>query len=191
MNRVLVFIDIYILGAASDKFPGFCKCLRFLKYGFATFFNSAGCQKWPSLSASDGRSMTELSLRVGYIVLVDYKDKAYTNFSVKDGCIKVWYLVSEESEEVDMERYREVPILERTGSWSRKHHVVTVAPLPQKESISGIVLCSQSNALYARLLVALKAKKTRVGNSRKSNTTPHPFVIFLRNNKDKGKGWLQ
>ena len=34
-----------ILAAVSGKCPEFCKCLRFSKSGFATFSNSAGCQK--------------------------------------------------------------------------------------------------------------------------------------------------
>ena len=34
-----------ILASVSSKFPGFCKCLRFSKFGFATFSNSAGHQK--------------------------------------------------------------------------------------------------------------------------------------------------
>ena len=46
-----------ILGAVSNKCPEFCKCLRCSKYGFATFSKSAGRQKWPSLSASDWRSV--------------------------------------------------------------------------------------------------------------------------------------
>ena len=39
----------------------------------------------------------ELSLRVGEIVLVDDKDKAYIMFSGKYGCVTVCYLVSGES----------------------------------------------------------------------------------------------
>ena len=81
--------------------------------------------------------------------------------------------------------------MEGTGSRYGNHHGVTVAPLPQEESISGIVPYSQSNALYDRILVVLKATQTWVGNSRKANTTPHPFDISLKKNKDKGKGWLR
>ena len=35
---------VYLLVAVSDKSPGFCKCLRFSKFGFAIFLNSAGFQ---------------------------------------------------------------------------------------------------------------------------------------------------
>ena len=34
----------YKLGSVSNKCPLFCKCSGFLKSGFATFSNSAGCQ---------------------------------------------------------------------------------------------------------------------------------------------------
>ena len=40
---------LVIIGLVSDKYPGFCKCLRFLK----TFLNSAGHQNLPALSASN------------------------------------------------------------------------------------------------------------------------------------------
>ena len=39
----------------------------------------------------------EMSLKLGYIVLVDDKDKSYINVSGKDGCVIVCYLVSGES----------------------------------------------------------------------------------------------
>ena len=55
---------------------------------------------------------------------------------------------------------------------------VTVAYMYQEENISGIEPHIQSNDLYAWLLVALKAKQTWVDNSRKENTTPHPFGTF-------------
>ena len=42
----------YILAEVSGKCPGFYKCLRFSKFGFATFSNSAGCQKSPAISES-------------------------------------------------------------------------------------------------------------------------------------------
>ena len=38
-----------ILDAVSGKCPGFCKCLRFSKSGFAKFSNSAGHQYWPEI----------------------------------------------------------------------------------------------------------------------------------------------
>ena len=41
-----------ILPKVRKKCPRFCKCLRYLKYGFATFSNSSGYQKWTALSAS-------------------------------------------------------------------------------------------------------------------------------------------
>ena len=59
-----------------------------------------------------------------------------------------------------------MPILEGTGSRSRNHCGVTVAPMPQHESISGIAPNSQSNDLYARILVELKATQNLVGNYR-------------------------
>ena len=41
--------------------------------------------------------MMEFSLRVGYIFIVENKDKAYINYSVKYGYITVFYVVSGES----------------------------------------------------------------------------------------------
>ena len=58
--------------------------------------------------------MMEISLRVEDIVLVDDKDKAYINFSRKYGYVTVCYLVSGESEEVEVEQYREVLHLDGT-----------------------------------------------------------------------------
>ena len=81
--------------------------------------------------------------------------------------------------------------MEGTGYRSGKHCGVTVAPLPQEERISGNAPCSQSNTLYDCLLVALNSTKKWVGKYRKANTTSHPFGVFLKNNKDKGKGWLR
>ena len=109
----------------------------------------------------------EMSLRVGDIVLVDEKDKSYLFFSGKDAYVTVCYLVSGESEEVEVERCREVPLLEGTGYWSGNHSGVTVTPLPQEESISIIAPHVQSNALYAGLKIVLKATKNWLGNSGK------------------------
>ena len=49
-GTLLAYLDfnkkwIYILGLVSNKFPRFCKCLRFSKYGFATFSNYSGYKK--------------------------------------------------------------------------------------------------------------------------------------------------
>ena len=44
-NCILIKFLTSILVVVSGKCPGFCKCLRFSKYGFATFSNCAGCQK--------------------------------------------------------------------------------------------------------------------------------------------------
>ena len=41
----LACVYVYIIGSVRDKCPGFCKFLRLSKSGFATFSNSAGCQK--------------------------------------------------------------------------------------------------------------------------------------------------
>ena len=48
-----------------------------------------------------------ISSRVGDMVLVDDKDKSYINCSGKYGYVTVFYLVSGESEEVEVERCRE------------------------------------------------------------------------------------
>ena len=56
-----IILVVYILGEFSNKCPGFCKCLIFKKAIFATFSNYAGHQKCSELSASDRRSMMNLS----------------------------------------------------------------------------------------------------------------------------------
>ena len=61
------------------------------------------------------------------MVLVDERDKAYINRSGKDSYVTVCYLVSGESEEVEVKQCREVPLLEGTRSRSGAHHGVTVA----------------------------------------------------------------
>ena len=129
---------IHILTVVSGKCPGFCKCLRSSKSGFATFLNSSGQQKGPALLTSNRQGMTEFSLRVVDMVIVENKYKSYINCSDKDSYVTVFYLVSGEIEEVEVERCREVPILEGTGSRSRNHCGVTVSPLPQEEGINGI-----------------------------------------------------
>ena len=58
-------------------------------------------------------------------------------------------------------------LLEGTGSRSRNHRGVIVAPLPEEKSVSGIAPHSQYNSLYDWLLVALKAIQTWVGDYRK------------------------
>ena len=68
--------------------------LEIFKFGFATFLNSSGHQNRPALLASDRRSMMEMELREGYMVIVDDKDKSYIKCSGKDGCVTVFYLVS-------------------------------------------------------------------------------------------------
>ena len=62
------------------------------------------------------------------MVLFDERDKAYINRSGKDSYVTVCYLVSGESEEVEMEQCREVTLVEGTGSRSGNHRGVTVAP---------------------------------------------------------------
>ena len=42
-EKLLIGSDI--IASVRGKCPGFCKCLRFSKSGFATFYNSAGHQK--------------------------------------------------------------------------------------------------------------------------------------------------
>ena len=75
-----------------------------------------------------------------------------------------------------MEWCREVPLLEGTVYRSGNHRGVTFATLHQEWSINGIAPYSQYNALYYRLLVALMATQTWVGNYRKQNTPHTPFV---------------
>ena len=58
-----------ILASVSGKCPGFCKCLSFLKYGFAQFSNSAGHQKRPALSASNQWSM--MVMETIYVEIID------------------------------------------------------------------------------------------------------------------------
>ena len=69
------------------------------------------------------------------MVLLDEKYQAYIKFSGKDGYVTVCYFLSGEIEEVEVERCREVPLLEETRSWSGNHYVVTVATINQEESI--------------------------------------------------------
>ena len=52
-----------------------------------------------------------MSLRLEDIVLVDDKDKAYIYCYGKDDYGTVFYLVNGESEEVEVERCREVPCM--------------------------------------------------------------------------------
>ena len=59
-----------ILGAVSDKCPGFCKCSRFSKSGSATFSDSAGCQKWPALSTSYRRSVMMMATTINSIIVL-------------------------------------------------------------------------------------------------------------------------
>ena len=76
-----------ILPVVRVKCPRFLNCLRNSKYEINAFSNSAGYQKWPALSESEQRSMVELSLKVGEIVPVDKKDKAYIHCA-----IIIWYV---------------------------------------------------------------------------------------------------
>ena len=57
--------------------------------------------------------------------------------------------------------------MEGTGSRTRNHRGVIVAPLPEDKSVSGIAPHSQYNAMYDRILVSLKATQTWVGDYRK------------------------
>ena len=59
---------LQILCSVSNKCPGLCKCLRFSKSGFAIFSNSAGCQNWQSLSASDQLSMMVMATKINSIL---------------------------------------------------------------------------------------------------------------------------
>ena len=51
-----IFYHIKIV-LVSNICPWFCKCLRFLKPGFATFPNFVGCLNWPVLSSSNQHSL--------------------------------------------------------------------------------------------------------------------------------------
>ena len=68
-----MIFGIPVLGAVSDKCPGFCKCLKLPKSWFAIFSNSAGHQKWPALSESDGQMMMDMA----------EKNKVYLNSTDK------------------------------------------------------------------------------------------------------------
>ena len=57
-----------LLVSVRNKCPGFCKCLRFSKSGFAIFSNYAVHQKGPELSASHRKSMIHMSLVRKYFV---------------------------------------------------------------------------------------------------------------------------
>ena len=87
--REYTYVLLHIIGAVSQKYPRFCKCLIFLNSGFSILSNSAGCQNLPALSESNIRSMIELSLRVVDIVLVEEKDKSNIHCSAKDGYVIV------------------------------------------------------------------------------------------------------
>ena len=63
-------LNIDILAVVSVKFPGFCKCLRFSKSGFDIFFNSAGCQKQPALSANDRWSVMMMAKTIKSILIL-------------------------------------------------------------------------------------------------------------------------
>ena len=65
---VLTYMLYHILASVSGKCPGFCKCLRFLKSGFAAFSNSAGHKERPALSVSDRRSMMVMATTIKSIL---------------------------------------------------------------------------------------------------------------------------
>ena len=54
----------------SEKCPMFCKCLRYLKSGFAIFSDFAGHKKQKALVARYQRIMMEVYFRVRDTVLV-------------------------------------------------------------------------------------------------------------------------
>ena len=54
----------------SEKCPMFCKCLRYLKSGFAIFSDFAGHKKRTALVARDQRIMMEVNFRVRDAFLV-------------------------------------------------------------------------------------------------------------------------
>ena len=122
---------------------------------------------------------------------MDEKDKAYIKSSGKYSYITVCYLVIRKSEEVEMDQCREVSPVKVTGYRSGNHHGITGEHMLQEESISGIEPCSQSNALYASILVFIKANTTWTVNYRKVNTSPHPFGISMKKSEDKGKVCLR
>ena len=79
-----------------------------------------------------------MPLRVGYIFLVNNKDKSYINSSGKDSYITICYFVSEESEDVELELCREVPRLEVTGSWYGNHYYVTIVQQTTGKNTKGV-----------------------------------------------------
>ena len=93
----------------------------------------------------------ETTLRVGDVVFVDDKDKAYIDCFIENVYIAVRSLVCGSSEEVGVGRCREVPHVEGMGSRPRCHHSVTVAPLPQAANIIGHAPATWYIALAARL----------------------------------------
>ena len=137
----------------------------------------------PKVASNIRRRLTDHDVDVSEgikTILVYKKDKALINRSDKYGCVIVCYLVSGEIEEVEVELCREIPLLEETGSRSGNHCGATILPLPQEEIISEIASQIQYNALYDRLLVALKATKTLAGDYIKANPTPLPLVYSCK-----------
>ena len=64
-------LDIQV--SVREKCHRFCKCLRFLKSGFAIFSDFSGHQSLQALAASNRKSMTEIPLSVSYVFPVDKK----------------------------------------------------------------------------------------------------------------------
>ena len=64
---------------SQKKLPRFFKSLRFSNSTFCYIFECSGCKRWTAISTRNQWSIMEMLLRVGDIVILEEKDKKYTN----------------------------------------------------------------------------------------------------------------